>query len=181
MDQDEPTERGESAGEVGAPMRTLLDTSSIPDLPDATMPRGAAVGRYVVLEKLGAGAMGVVYSAFDPELARKVALKLVRPRPGRRSKRARDRLLREAQAMARVDHRNVIGIHDVGTHHGRVFLAMEYVRGTTLREWQESERRTWEEVVAMYEQAGRGLEAAHRSGLVHRDFKPENALSLIHI
>ncbi len=135
--------------------------------------RGASLGRYLILDRLGQGGMGVVYAAYDPELDRKVALKLMR------DERARDggaRLLREAQAMARLQHPNVIAVHDVGTLRGRVFVAMEFVDGETLAEAVRSRALGWRAVVDLYVQAGRGLEAAHAAGLVHRDFKPENVL-----
>ena len=102
--------------------------------------RGTTVGRYLVLERLGAGAMGVVYAAYDPELDRKVAIKLLRPHEGRGDpSRRQARLVREAKAMAKLSHANVGGIFDVGVHEGQVFLAMEYLRGGTLREWLAGE------------------------------------------
>ena len=139
--------------------------------------RGRTLGRYVVLDRLGRGAMGSVYAAYDPELARRVALKVLRPgailRQGHEA--ARERLLREARALARLAHPNVVRLFDVGTDQGRVFLAMELVEGQSLRRWLEVPRG-WREVVEVLEQAGGGLAAAHALGLVHRDFKPENVL-----
>ncbi|MCB9717450.1 MAG: serine/threonine protein kinase [Myxococcales bacterium] len=141
--------------------------------------RGALVGRYLVLSRLGAGAMGVVLVAYDPELDRKVALKLLRMR-GDDNATARVRLQREAQALARLSHPNVVTVHDVGLHEGRVFLTMELVEGQTLGAWMRAEGRTlprpWREVVPILEAAGRGLHAAHIEGLVHRDFKPDNVM-----
>jgi len=143
----------------------------------AVLARGSSIGRYTVLQMLGAGGMGVVYAAFDPELDRKVAIKLLHvelvPRGGTSGA---TRLLREAQAMARLSHPNVIAVHDVGTHDGQVFMAMEFVEGHTLGDELEARPRGWREVVALYVAAGRGLAAAHRSGLVHRDFKPDNVM-----
>jgi tetratricopeptide (TPR) repeat protein len=136
--------------------------------------RGATVGRYVLLEQLGAGAMGVVYSAYDPELDRKLALKILRG--GRDSAATHDRLRREAQALARLSHANVVTVHDVGTHGGRVFVAMEFVAGETLRAWMTRGPHPVDEVLRVFAAAGRGLAAAHQAGLVHRDFKPENVL-----
>ncbi len=135
-----------------------------------------AVGRYVVERELGSGGMGSVYAAYDPELGRKVAIKLIRPVGPERTDPAqrRARLLREAQALAQVAHPNVIAIHDVGTFEGQVFIAMEYVEGSTLTDWLTDERRTCSEIVAVFVQAGRGLAAAHAQGIVHRDFKPDN-------
>jgi tetratricopeptide (TPR) repeat protein/predicted Ser/Thr protein kinase len=140
---------------------------------------GSSVGRYVVLSRLGSGAMGVVLAAYDPELDRKVALKLLKSRPGRDQEAARGRLQREAQALAKLNHAHVVAVHDVGIHAGRVFLAMEYVQGSTLSEWMTNDgkgSRSWQEVVRVFEAAGRGLAAAHRVGLIHRDFKPDNVM-----
>jgi tetratricopeptide (TPR) repeat protein len=144
---------------------------------DAVLPRGAAVGRYVVLGKLGAGAMGVVYTAHDPELDRKVALKLLRPRGGaERVAKGHRRLLAEAQALARLSHPNVVVVHDVGEHTGQVFVAMEFVEGHTLAAWIGQGRHPWPEALDVLVQAGRGLAAAHARDLVHRDFKPDNVM-----
>lgn len=118
--------------------------------------------------------MGVVYAARDVQLEREVALKLLHPQVG--GKEATIRLMREARAMARLSHPNVAQIYDVGEHDGRVFVTMELIVGQTLRAWQDGPDHDWRAVVEMYIQAGQGLQAAHRAGLVHRDFKPENAL-----
>ncbi|MCB9706407.1 MAG: serine/threonine protein kinase [Myxococcales bacterium] len=131
------------------------------------------VGRFVVLRRLGAGGMGVVYLAYDAELDRKIAVKILRARG---DDRGAARLLREARALARVDHPNVIAVHEVGEHEGAVFIAMELVQGDTLRRWQETAPRPWREIVEVYIEAGRGLAAAHAAGVVHRDFKPDNVL-----
>jgi serine/threonine protein kinase len=134
---------------------------------------GATVGRYVLVSEIGAGAMGVVWSAHDPELERHVAVKVLRPELADRD--ARSRMMREARAMARLAHPNVVAVYDVGDHGEQVFVAMELVPGATLAKWLATPR-TRAEIVARFIDAGRGLAAAHEQGLVHRDFKPENVL-----
>ncbi|MCH9686827.1 MAG: serine/threonine protein kinase, partial [Deltaproteobacteria bacterium] len=137
---------------------------------------GATVGRYLILDLLGSGGMSVVYGAYDPQLDRRVALKLMRTtQDGRDQQHVRDRLLREAQSLARLAHPNVVTVHDVGTVADQVFVAMEYVEGQTLTDWLEP-ARTPTEVVEVMRAAGRGLAAAHEGGLVHRDFKPDNVM-----
>ncbi len=140
--------------------------------------RGDTVGRYVIIDPLGAGGMGVVYAAYDPELDRKVALKILRPGPSDDvgSVGFADRLRREAQAMARLRHPNVIKVYDVSTKPGELFVAMELVDGVTLGAWLRERRRSWREIVEVFRKAGAGLAAAHEAGLVHRDFKPDNVL-----
>jgi tetratricopeptide (TPR) repeat protein/tRNA A-37 threonylcarbamoyl transferase component Bud32 len=149
-----------------------------PDPVGAPLATGARVGRYVVLDVVGAGAMGTVYAVYDPQLNRRVALKLLRQGVRFRAPIAelQHRLLREAQAMARLSHPNVIPVHDVGTHGDGLFIAMDFVEGMTVRQWLDAAPRSWEEVLRVFSSAGRGLAAAHRAGLVHRDFKPENVL-----
>jgi serine/threonine-protein kinase len=136
----------------------------------------SAVGRYHIERELGRGGMGSVYAGYDPELGRKVAIKLIRPELVGRTdpSQSRARLLREAQALAQVTHPNVIDIHDVGTFKDQVFIAMEYVEGLTLTNWLAAKKRTRSEIVGIFVQAGRGLAAAHAKGIVHRDFKPDN-------
>ena len=135
--------------------------------------RGAAVDRYVIVDELGSGGMGVVYVAYDPELDRRVAIKILHDdlvRDGR------TRLIREAQAIARISHPNVVGVYDVGEISGSVFVAMEMVDGQTLGGWLGEQSRSIPEILAVFAQAGEGLAAAHAADLVHRDFKPDNAL-----
>ena len=160
----ETTDLGPEGGQSGsAPRRSAVRS-------------GDRIGRYLILQRLGAGGMGVVFSAYDAELDRKVAVKLLRGDPADDDGTAHRRLLREAQGMAKVDHPNVITVHDVGTHQGHVFIAMEFVAGHTLREWLETSTRHWREVVDVVRQAAAGLAASHDAGLVHRDIKPDNIM-----
>jgi serine/threonine protein kinase len=115
--------------------------------------------------------MGMVVAVHDPELARQVAVKLVRP--GADDRPYRQRLVREARAMAQLEHDNVVRVYDAGEHDGEVFVAMELVRGETVGSWMRAVPRPWREVLARFVAAGRGLAAAHQAGLVHRDFKPD--------
>ena len=139
--------------------------------------KGDTLGRYLVLEQLGAGAMGVVYAAYDPELDRKIAIKILRPHEGKGDPaRRQERLVREAKAMAKLSHPNVGAIYDVGVHGDQVFLAMEFLSGGTLRDWIDAKKRPWREIVEMFIEVGKGLAGAHAEGLIHRDFKPDNVL-----
>jgi len=134
-----------------------------------------AIGRFRIRESIGHGGNAIIYSAWDEQQERQVAIKLLRDdrsnRPGTQA-----RFLREAKAMARLAHPNVIRIYEVGTHEGRAFLALEYVQGRTLREWLAAEQPELAMIIARYLEAGRGLQAAHEAGLMHRDFKPDNAV-----
>jgi tetratricopeptide (TPR) repeat protein len=145
---------------------------------------GTRVGRYVVLEVIGHGAMGVVHAAYDPQLDRKVALELRRdgsggdPEAGAHGAAAvtRVRLLREAQHMARLSHANVLAVHDAGLFGGDMFVAVDFVDGVTLADWLLARRRPWRDVVDVFAAAGAGLAAIHAAGVVHGDFTPSNVL-----
>ena len=151
---------------------TAADESPKPTF--GSLARGETLGRYVILDRVGAGGMAVVYEAFDPQLDRRIALKVVAP--SQASLEARERLQREAQAIARLNHPNVVTIHDVGTVEEQLFIAMELVDGGTLHEWLDEHERSWEEALPLLRRAGAGLMAAHAAGIVHRDFKPDNVL-----
>jgi eukaryotic-like serine/threonine-protein kinase len=156
---------------------TSTEPRDQPPRDSALLERGATVGRYVVLDRIGAGGMGEVYSAYDPELDRKVALKVHRDDPDAEGEEQRARLMREAQALARLSHPNVVAVYDVGSlPSGDLFFTEELVVGTTLRDWLRAGKRSWRDVLRVYLAAGRGLAAAHRADLVHRDFKPGNVL-----
>ena len=160
---------------VVALVRTLVTPEE--DQPSWRMlARGTNLGRYVLLDPVGRGGMGVVYSAFDPELDRKVAIKFLRPGRGPNPAAARPQLLAEAQAIARLSHPNIVTVHDVGTFEGEVFFAMEYVKGETLRRAQQPGLVGLQQTLSLYTAAGEGLAAAHRAGIIHGDFKPENVL-----
>jgi len=161
---DEPTETvvdGQRRNERGR--RPAAEARSQPTM----------LGRYVVLGELGRGGMSVVYAAYDPELDRRVALKVVRA--DQLSATHRARLHREAQALARLSHPSVVTVFDVGDLENDTFVAMELVDGMSLREWIK-QPRSWREVVRVVLAAGRGLAAAHAAGIVHRDVKPDNIM-----
>jgi tetratricopeptide (TPR) repeat protein/predicted Ser/Thr protein kinase len=160
---------------LGATAATPHPTSSASfQRQDSRLHQGAKLGRYVVLSQLGAGGMGVVYAAYDPELDRKLAIKLLLSTHSR-ADAAHARLLREAQAMAKLDHPNVVPVFDVGEHQDSIYVAMEFIQGVTLGDWLR-EARGWEDTLQVFLQAARGLEAAHAAGMVHRDFKPDNVM-----
>jgi tetratricopeptide (TPR) repeat protein/predicted Ser/Thr protein kinase len=168
---------------------TIVRRMADPDLDDATLAGDPAaterpvpdvgpgwparLGHYVMLQELGRGGMGIVCAAYDQALDRKVAIKLLQ---GRGNEQAQARLVREAQALARLSHPNVVQIYEIGELEQLAFIVMEFVDGVTLREWLRLERRTPEAILAVFDAAGRGLAAAHAQGLVHRDFKPDNVM-----
>jgi hypothetical protein len=143
--------------------------------PPGQLAPGDRVGRYVIRDPLGSGGMGVVYEALDPLLGRRLALKVVRG-DGFGATELPARLYREAQALARLTHPNVVAVHDVGRIGDGLFIVMDLVEGTTADGWLAARPRKWHEVLELYLRAGRGLLAAHEAGLVHRDFKPGNVL-----
>ncbi|MEX1365736.1 MAG: serine/threonine-protein kinase, partial [Nannocystaceae bacterium] len=180
MDPGDPTNAPSSALDAETIVEDPDGRRLMPeDIDEAGLTPGTRLGRYVVLEAIGSGGMGLVLAAYDPELNRKVALKLMRPtkRDRRREKRGKaGRLLKEAQALAKLAHPNVITVYDVGTWEDRVFVAMELVEGSTLKGWVAASKRRFDEVLSVFVPAGRGLAAAHAAGLIHRDFKPDNVL-----
>ena len=143
-----------------------------------TLKNGTTIGRYVLRKVVGRGGMGVVYVAFDPTLNRRIAIKILHGKKSfDDSEKARLRLLREAQAMAAIGHPNLVQVHDVGTYRGAVFIAMEFVNGRTLREWNaETTAEDWGTILKVYLSAASALQAAHDADLIHRDFKPDNVM-----
>jgi tetratricopeptide (TPR) repeat protein len=181
----EPPGQPDPASPSSAAIHALVEGLRVGPLPtDAPsvgpmtlLDRGNIIDRYVILAHLGHGGMGVVYAAYDPELDRKVAIKLLLPqRAGGFDDAGRARLLREAQALARLTHPNVVAIYDVGMHDERVWIAMEFVAGQTLRVWAAEKPRGWPEILRVLTDVARGVAAAHAAGLVHRDLKPDNVM-----
>ena len=179
-----PASSGVSHGEFSASEITRVsDGAQSPPSHDglqAILPTGTTIGRYVVLEMVGKGGMGVVYGAYDPQLQRRIALKLLRVEQvdanGGSLSDSQQRLLREAQAMAKLSHPNVLSVFDAGIVAERVFIATEFVEGSTIREWLRERKRPLKAILEVFAAAGRGLAAAHARGIVHRDFKPHNVL-----
>ncbi len=171
-------ETGEGEAEAPSPpepmsLRVSAARSSIRTRIFGTKEEAPRIGRFQILRQVGAGGMGTVFAAYDEKLERKVAVKVLWRKVERRSQA---RLLREARSMARLRHPNVVQIYEVGEHGNESYIAMEFVDGQSLRDWQAHRDRSWRAIVDAYAQAGRGLAAAHAVGLVHRDFKPPNAM-----
>ncbi|MCA9652846.1 MAG: serine/threonine protein kinase [Myxococcales bacterium] len=181
----------EGSGERSSPVDT--PTRDLEGLGRASRP--LILARYILLGPLGSGGTSMVYRAYDPELDRKVALKLLQTRSDDAHGRGRKRLMREAQAMAKLTHPNVVTVHDVSEYDEvdlgldssvtaraleiplrGAFIVMELVEGGDLRRWLNRRHRPWRAVLDVMLAAGRGLAAAHEVGIVHRDFKPGNVL-----
>ncbi len=165
-------DREESSDSTGPTLPSAMTTE-----PSPMLVRGQQLGRYLLLESIGAGGMGVVYAAYDPVLERKVAVKVVRGGGGPEAlEEVRVRLQREGKSIAQLAHPNIVAVFDMGTSDGQVYVAMELVEGGSLKQWLREAKRPWREVLQKFLAAGHGLAAAHRAGLAHRDFKPENVL-----
>ena len=180
-----PSDRGERpAGSAGRRLVTLTASGSAggPRARLAThssLSPGDHIGRFEILECVGRGGMGEVFAARDPDLERTVALKLLRTEEGRGSapRAQRERLLREARAMARLEHANVMTVYEVGQVVDRDYIAMAFVDGESVEQWlKRTDRPAPERVLAVFLDAAKGLQAAHRAGLIHRDFKPSNVM-----
>ena len=161
------------------PIASKLDEARVQRRFAGTGLHTVRIGRFILLELIGQGGMGQVFSAYDDELDRKVAIKVVHD--GSEAAEANERMLREAQTLARLSHPNVVQVYDVGSFQGRMYIAMEFIRGINLRHWLEKKPRDgkqmrWREVLRLFIAVGRGLEAAHQAKLAHRDFKPANVL-----
>jgi tetratricopeptide (TPR) repeat protein len=160
------------SGEIEGPDETDASTS-----PSLWVPApGDRVGPFLVIDLLGAGAMGVVVRAFDPRLERTLAIKVIRPDPGENAGRARARLVAEARALARLSHPNVVAVYEVDVHDGLDYVAMELVDGIDLQKWLRMRPRHWRAIARVFAAAAEGLAAVHAAGLVHRDIKPANIL-----
>jgi len=186
-----PNEIADLATQVDINARyTVSDTMPIPEVPEPQIPtepvngmpsgmheRGK-LGRFDILDVIGQGGMGVVIAAYDPQLDRKVAIKVLRTKglAGKRHEKETARLQREARAMAQLSHPHVVTVYEAGVIDDRVYIAMEYIAGQTLRAWLDEQPRTVDEILDVYIKAGRGLAAGHQAGLIHRDFKPDNVL-----
>ncbi|MCH9684268.1 MAG: serine/threonine protein kinase [Deltaproteobacteria bacterium] len=132
--------------------------------------------RYTIVERLGRGTSGEVFRAYDTELDREIALKLVVLDSTHADTKRRERLYREARALARLSHPHVVQVYDVGSQGDTLYIAMELIDGHSLDRWQRDNTPGYKEILAVYAEAGRGLSAAHRLGIIHKDFKPSNVV-----
>lgn len=173
----EDVTRQATASTLRPPEAEVITSNDGVESATTVLKRGVSIGRFVMIDRLGAGAMGEVVLAYDPDLHRRVAIKVLRAGLFSSSGDAAvQRMLREARAMAKLSHPNVITVFEVDQmHSGQSFIAMEFIDGGTLREWRERSP-SWREVLDVYAAAGEGLAAAHDQDLVHRDFKPDNVL-----
>ena len=133
----------------------------------------STLGRFQILRLLGQGGMGSVYLAYDSRLDRRVAVKTMRARG---EAAGATRLLDEARAMAKLSHPNLVPIFELSEHEGEAFILMEYIEGPTLAGWLKQERRTEDEILRVFCEAGEGLALAHERGFIHGDFKPANVI-----
>ncbi len=155
---------------------TMRSKGRIREVSSCAVEVGSEVGRYVVLGELGQGGTGVVLRAYDPELEREVALKILSAWGGEDQGDLRAAVLSEARTLAKLRHHNVVGVYDIGEHEDRIWMAMELVRGRSLRRWAAAQERSSSEVRRALVEAGTGLMAAHEAGIVHCDVKPENVM-----
>ena len=160
----------------GATLRLEEAATQAAGAPELPVERGSKVGRYTILERVGQGGFGEVFAAYDPDLDRKIAIKFLRRGREGGSAKAEARLLREAKTIAKLSHPNIVTVYDAGTFGARVFVAMEFVDGATLKDWLAERPRARREILDVFRHAARGLAGAHASGLVHRDFKPGNVM-----
>jgi serine/threonine-protein kinase len=177
---DAVTDPGTNVDHVAGLEDTHVSDERPNPLSEPSLDKGSSLERYVILDRLGAGGMGEVYAAWDPALDRKVAIKILRPEllqtdPDLNAQ-LKTRMIREAQALARLSHPNVVAIHDVGVAGPHIFLAMEFAEGETLKQWLKAKPRSWRQVLEVFLAAGEGLAAAHAVGITHRDFKPDNVI-----
>ncbi len=167
----------ETVAAIGS--RSPPTTSCAGPEPSGELPRLLPqIGKYTLLGALGRGGMGLVHKGYDADLDRPVAIKMFHRDPARSagdSQETQARAMREAQALARLSHPNIVAVHEVGSHEGQVFIVMDYVLGATLREWLTA-RPPLARVLEVFVQIGQALAAAHRAGIIHRDLKPDNVV-----